>query len=146
MNNHKIQSIHYLRGIAAFLVVCFHARQMLNGVLGVKDLGNFLFLNGQAGVDLFFIISGFIIAYSTHEEERSSPRAFIIRRLFRVYPVFVISLLLCYLVVNVAKPIDLFSLLKSSLLVHTNYPYMDHSSVIIFFILHGHLPTNCIFI
>lgn len=121
MNNHKIQSIHYLRGIAAFLVVCFHARQMLDGVLGVKDLGNFLFLNGQAGVDLFFIISGFIIAYSTHEEGRSSPRAFIIRRFFRVYPVFIISLLLCYLVVNIAKPIDLFSLLKSALLVHTNY-------------------------
>jgi peptidoglycan/LPS O-acetylase OafA/YrhL len=121
MNNNKIQSIHYLRGIAALLVVGFHARQTLNGMFGIKDLGNFLFLGGQAGVDLFFIISGFIIAYSTHDKQRSAPGAFIIRRFFRIYPVFIVSLLLCYLVVNYVKPIDFSLLIRSAFLIHTNY-------------------------
>lgn len=121
MNNNKIQSIHYLRGIAALLVVGFHARQMLNGMFGIKDLGNFLLLNGQAGVDLFFIISGFIISYSTHDKERSSAGSFILRRFFRIYPVFLASLFLCYLVVNHVKPIEISSLIKSALLIHTNY-------------------------
>ncbi|MBD8166112.1 acyltransferase family protein [Erwinia persicina] len=119
--HNKINSIHYLRGIAALLVVGFHARQFLNGMFGIKDLGNFLFLGGQAGVDLFFIISGFIIAYSTHDKNRSAPASFVLRRFFRIYPVFIISLLICYFVVNYVKPIEIASLLRSSLLIHTNY-------------------------
>lgn len=123
MNNDRFQfqSIHYLRGVAALLVVCFHSRQYLNGVLGVKDLGNFLFLNGQAGVDLFFIISGFIIAYATHDKNRSKSGGFLIRRFFRIYPVFIASLLLCYAVVNYIRPIELTSLIRSALLIHSNY-------------------------
>ncbi|HEG2001851.1 TPA: acyltransferase family protein [Enterobacter asburiae] len=64
-----ILSIHYLRGIAALLVVLFHFRDKLNNVYTQKDLGDLLFGGGLAGVDLFFLISGFIIVYSTKKKE-----------------------------------------------------------------------------
>ncbi|WP_133623324.1 acyltransferase family protein [Erwinia sp. LJJL01] len=129
--NNRINSIHYLRGIAALLVVCFHSKQFLNGVLGVKDLGNYLFLNGQFGVDLFFVISGFIIAFSTHSKERSKISSFVTRRFFRIYPVFIVSLLICYLVVTPAREIDILSLVRSAFLIHTDYtlhgPFFGYS-------------------
>ncbi|EIR2665175.1 acyltransferase family protein [Escherichia coli] len=61
----KLNSIQVMRGIAALMVVGFHYRTSLNGVYAQTNLGDLLFLNGAFGVDLFFIISGFIIVYST---------------------------------------------------------------------------------
>lgn len=60
-----IFTIHYIRGIAALLVVLFHFRADLNKVYSQQDLGDLLFGSGMSGVDLFFIISGFIIVLST---------------------------------------------------------------------------------
>ena len=56
-----INSIQALRGIAALLVVGFHYREALN--LTFPTLGDTLFINGAIGVDLFFLISGFITFY-----------------------------------------------------------------------------------
>lgn len=54
-----ILSIQYLRGIAALLIVLTH--------IAFKDqqysLGNFKFDSGIFGVDIFFVISGFIIYF-----------------------------------------------------------------------------------
>ncbi|HBE5860281.1 TPA: acyltransferase, partial [Escherichia coli] len=74
----KIKTIHYLRGIAALLVVCFHIREYINGVYAQQNLGDLLFLSGASGVDLFFIISGFIIAMST-DKKHETTRTFIIK-------------------------------------------------------------------
>ncbi|MCT4705864.1 acyltransferase [Enterobacteriaceae bacterium H16N7] len=88
MMNNKIISIHHLRGLAALLVVMFHFRGYLNGVYAQNDLGSMLFGAGAFGVDLFFMISGFIIALSTRRT--SSTAIFAIRRFFRIYPAFII--------------------------------------------------------
>lgn len=50
----KVKSIHYLRGVAALLVVAYHNKQYLNEVYAQKDLGDLLFISGGFGVDLFF--------------------------------------------------------------------------------------------
>lgn len=50
---HQIRSIHYLRGIAALLVVGFHCRGGLNNVYPIKNFGDMLFISGSFGVDLF---------------------------------------------------------------------------------------------
>ena len=76
----KVKSIHYLRGIAALLVVAYHNKQYLNEVYAQKDLGDLLFISGGFGVDLFFIISGFIIMLSSQKKETNSPINFMIRR------------------------------------------------------------------
>ena len=54
--------IQILRGLAALLVVLFHARQILvshGQGQGVLDL----FTGGDIGVDIFFVVSGFIMMH-----------------------------------------------------------------------------------
>ncbi|HGW7527480.1 TPA: acyltransferase family protein [Escherichia coli] len=65
---YKIQSIQALRGIAAMLVVLGHMNVYLNDVYVQKNLGDLLFYNGVIGVDIFFVISGFIIALATEKK------------------------------------------------------------------------------
>ncbi|WP_235134963.1 acyltransferase family protein [Lelliottia amnigena] len=71
------------------MVVFTHLKEDLNGAFGITDIGSKLFSHGIFGVDLFFIISGFIIHQSTLKKEHSKPLTFVVRRLFRIYPVFV---------------------------------------------------------
>lgn len=85
----RFHSIQYLRGLAALMVVFTHLKEDLNGAFGIPDIGSKLFSHGIFGVDLFFIISGFIIHQSTLKKEHSKPLTFIVRRVFRIYPVFV---------------------------------------------------------
>ncbi len=111
---YKIQSIQALRGIAAMLVVLGHMNVYLNDVYVQKNLGDLLFYNGAIGVDIFFVISGFIIALATEKKESFVCAKFIIKRFFRLYPVYLLSFFL-------------FSL------VATHFFMMDKSSVPLWF-------------
>ena len=75
-----------LRGLAAMLVVLYHATQMVHERLGAGEVWTF----GAAGVDLFFPISGFVMALTTHRHWGSSGRGaeFLWRRLVRVVPLY----------------------------------------------------------
>ena len=67
----SLTSIQCLRGVAALLVVLSHALQSA----GVAFHGQFSALTGffhlrqfgTIGVDIFFVISGFIMVYVNHE-------------------------------------------------------------------------------
>src|SRR5436189_4854603 len=77
-----------LREIAALLVVFHHTRtHRLWGAL-----------EGWNGVTLFFVLSGFLITTLALREELSTGalrwRAFVVRRCFRIVPVYVASLAL----------------------------------------------------
>lgn len=75
-------SIQYIRGIAAALVVLAHSIEH-----PMKDaLAPVVFL-GQYGVEIFFAISGFIIV-TVCGESAFSPGGFLLRRLFRVAPLY----------------------------------------------------------
>ena len=54
-----IVSLQYLRAVAALMVVAFHAADKLSTL--DPDGQSFPFTVGLAGVDIFFVISGFII-------------------------------------------------------------------------------------
>ena len=88
-----ILSLQYLRGIAALLVVLYHYRGELNSIYAQKGLGDLLFSNGYIGVDLFFMVSGFVIMLSTEKDKSSL--SFAIKRIFRIYPVYIVCLILC---------------------------------------------------
>lgn len=115
--NNKILSIHQLRGIAALLVVLFHFRGYLNGTYAQKDLGYILFGAGAFGVDLFFMISGFIIALSTRK--KTSPLIFGIRRFFRIYPAFFIIFIIGTLTVYSNNSTQ--DLLRAMFFIHKDY-------------------------
>lgn len=78
----EIIPIQYLRGVAALLVVSVHSIEQQSWL---KDMFPFTF--GHSGVDLFFVISGFIMVYSTHNRNISS-KAFIANRLKRIAPLY----------------------------------------------------------
>jgi len=84
-----IQSIQMLRALAASLVVIAHAQVHLEVRGHIQDLDPFLDL-GRVGVDLFFVISGFIMVYVAGNEftKPGAPRDFFIRRIIRVVPTY----------------------------------------------------------
>lgn len=104
----RFHSIQYLRGIAALMVVFTHLKEDLNGAFGISDIGYRLFSHGIFGVDLFFVISGFIIHQSTTKKEHSRPLTFIVRRAFRIYPVFVFCVFAFIAIApGIPQPVDL---------------------------------------
>jgi len=115
----KVKSIHYLRGLAALMVVFYHLKATLNDVYAQKDLGDILFNSGAFGVDLFFIISGFIICYATEKKESSMPLKYMLRRFFRIYPLLFICLIVMYLFLN--NQAGLPSLLRSLVPLNANF-------------------------
>lgn len=91
----KLQSIQVLRGLAALLVVFYHIRALeiisitANGLNETPYTGG-IFANGYAGVDLFFVISGFIMVYVTEGLKNSvmTSAEFLFARMTRIYPVW----------------------------------------------------------
>lgn len=87
-------SIQSLRGIAALLVVLAHALRSAGLTFHghTSALAGFFHLRdfGTIGVDIFFVISGFIMVYVNHDAF-GRPRAsmdFIVRRLIRICPLY----------------------------------------------------------
>lgn len=79
-NNYWL-NIQYLRAIAAMMVVFHHARNPESWLYNPIPSATF----GQAGVDIFFVISGFII-YNISRDEAVGE--FSIRRCVRVIPLY----------------------------------------------------------
>lgn len=84
----KFQNLQLLRGVACLAVVAYHVAVMEAGFgLGQNPLKPLRWF-GYAGVDLFFVLSGFIIA-TTCRRDLGRPAAlpgYLARRLGRVYP------------------------------------------------------------
>ena len=103
MNNQEknLDWIQVLRGIAALLVVLVHARYALLNTDSFP-LAQQLFVPGAMGVDLFFLISGFIMCYSTAGSDGSvgAVARFAIKRFARVWPVYVAVTLVAIFVLN----------------------------------------------
>jgi exopolysaccharide production protein ExoZ len=90
-----LQGIQYLRGLAAMMVVVYHLSLQLNSINGATE-----FQTLQSGVDVFFVISGFIMMYSTSGGTKITASEFLRRRLVRIAPlywaatIFIVAMLL----------------------------------------------------
>jgi exopolysaccharide production protein ExoZ len=84
----RIHSIQYLRALAALVVVMLHASRRVEPALpaGLADG----LLIGHAGVDLFFVISGFFMWTIGRD---AAPAEFLLRRAIRVVPLYWIATL-----------------------------------------------------
>ena len=82
----EIVELQYLRAIAVLLVVIGHLHQAGMRLLGTDMLGPVGYL-GYAGVDVFFVISGFIIHTLYHTATRPSP-GYALKRLNRIFPLY----------------------------------------------------------
>ena len=89
----NLAGIDALRGVAASVVVAYHAARHLDKAYGAHILMA-VFQFGHAGVDLFFVLSGFII-YFAHSEDVGRPNRlghYLRRRFTRVFPVYWVAL------------------------------------------------------
>ncbi len=99
-----IRELDGIRGIAAIVVffhhVCFTSIRLQDWGPGIRMLYHLSFF-GNSGVDLFFVLSGFLIT-SLLIEDRASPayyRNFYWKRVLRILPLYVLCLVGVYLFV-----------------------------------------------
>lgn len=83
----KLNNLQIIRAFAALNVVLFHS------IGSSKDYGyppillDFLAGWGMSGVDIFFVLSGFIMVYSQWGQE-ITPKTFLLGRIYRIVPIY----------------------------------------------------------
>jgi exopolysaccharide production protein ExoZ len=98
--------LQYLRAIAALMVVYFHAILQLAKVNPAIDATSFIY--GETGVDIFFVLSGFVM-WLTTSGRNMTPADFARKRAKRIVPLYWLATLFSAAVALIAP-----SLLKST--------------------------------
>lgn len=97
----RIAGLDFLRGIAVIMVYFRHCSK--------DNLLNFI---GWSGVDLFFVLSGFLVSgliFSEYKKkEKVDLKRFLIRRGFKIYPPFYFFILVSFIVKGLFTP-DFYS-------------------------------------
>lgn len=84
----RLERLTSLRLFAALAVFGFHATAFFSGP--TREVLDFVFGQGRSGVTFFFILSGFVLAWSARPGDR--PLAFYRRRFARIYPAYMVAL------------------------------------------------------
>ena len=115
----RIHGLDALRGVAAVAVLLFHYTTRYQVKYGHVSPPLFSVPLGYRGVDLFFILSGFVIFMTLDRTRRA--RDFVVSRFSRLFPVFWAAVLATYLVVTLAgspgKPVSATDLLLNFTMV-----------------------------
>ena len=86
-----LPKVEMARGFAAFYVLTYDFFESVSGRLGLAGTA---LRFGPEAVMLFFVISGFVIAYSVAGKKEMTFREYFVRRFRRIYPLFLVALLL----------------------------------------------------
>ena len=78
-----LASVQYLRAIAAWLVVFFHLTASMANATGIPAV----FTVGAIGVDIFFVLSGFLMAMIV-DRSHETGMTFLMRRFIRIAPLY----------------------------------------------------------
>ncbi|WP_157973609.1 acyltransferase [Tropicimonas sp. IMCC34043] len=81
----KLESVQYLRAVAVLMVVAFHVHFRFPDAIPREAMP--LLSVGEAGVDIFFVISGFIM-WVVAERRPVAPAEFIMHRIIRIVPAY----------------------------------------------------------
>jgi len=92
----RLASLDSLRGIAAILVVLFHYTVKFPSFYPEALTPVFTVDFGKYGVQLFFMISGFVILMSLN---KSNGKGFVRSRILRLFPIYWISLIVTSLMI-----------------------------------------------
>ncbi|WP_340318196.1 acyltransferase family protein [Rhizorhabdus argentea] len=91
----SVINVQVLRAVAASMVVFYHARLMTP----IGEILSFDF--GNAGVDVFFLISGFIIVHVSRRSDIGAPRRFLAKRAIRILPLYWLLTLMLFAISQV---------------------------------------------
>lgn len=104
-----IHSLNTLRAIAALIVVVTHYSKSTGLFGGFVGRGS-----GQMGVMLFFIISGFLMAYLYLQNKKpfnpQNTKNFIVSRAARVLPLYLLLVVMSFLLMQINQPHILYNI------------------------------------
>ncbi len=125
----KLILVHGLRAFAALAVVLYHAQydaESLAARFGLAYQHSDL-LPWPAGVDVFFVISGFIMVHTSRNlfATVDGPRVFLARRIARVVPIYW-AVVTVYLVIGQLIPAALNRDAPSLVEILTSYLFIPH--------------------
>lgn len=127
----RFRAIDMFRGIAAVLIILFHMKGYIQLIMG-----SLFIVKSDIAVDFFFVLSGFVITYSSIDKitDWHSFRLFISKRMYRIYPLHLFTLIFALIletfrfvidrfVVHLTQPVfeknNIFSLLSNLTLTHS---------------------------
>lgn len=94
-HSERFNGLDHLRALAIVLVLLYHYRAFKHPVW-IETLGRF----GWTGVDLFFVLSGFLISGQLFKDMRNGVsidvKTFYIKRFFRIFPPYFFTLFLYF--------------------------------------------------
>lgn len=125
----NIKQLTFFRFVAALWVMAFHF------VVNIKTLGfkidyldNF-FKNGNLAVNFFFVLSGFILTHVELRNTSSDFYDFFKKRIFRIYPVYILSLLFSFGISLFYQDVNLISVLANVFSLQAIYPKLNTHNV-----------------
>lgn len=130
--NSNLNLIQVLRGVASLIVVLFHASVNSQEILN-KEFCSGFFLFGYSGVDIFFVLSGFIITYTSVRwlGYKNQLMPFLKRRFIRIFPSY-------WIIISVFLILQF--LLPSFYKTHYDYNLSNFFST--WFLIPGHTMVN----
>ncbi|MES9832427.1 MAG: acyltransferase [Candidatus Thiodiazotropha sp. DIVDIV] len=109
----QIDSLTGVRGIAAMWVVLLHGISYVSASAVMPGFVERVITKGWLGVDLFFILSGFVISYVHQSDfvqlDRSSISRFLKLRIARIYPAHFIAIIVLIPVVLGASLFSIYT-------------------------------------
>lgn len=116
----RFQSVQVLRALAALAVVAFHSIEANQPHAGSWAVGL------QSGVDVFFVVSGFVMVVAT-ERRSVSGAEFFAGRMRRIIPLFWLSMFATCLAISAGivdrTPPDVIDVLKTAAFVFYTDPF-----------------------
>lgn len=125
----RLVEVDALRGIAAVAVVLFHMSTRFNQLFAPSEPASWAFPHGHYGVNLFFIISGFVI-FMTLERTRR-PMDFVVSRFSRLFPSYWCAIVLTFVITHwlelPIKTVTALQALGNFLMLHgyLSIPHVD---------------------
>ncbi|WP_088330116.1 acyltransferase [Lacimicrobium sp. SS2-24] len=103
--NKPLLSMEGLRGVAVFLVFWVHYSSLMEPYLSGASvkISHFIHSLGHLGVDLFFVLSGYLIYGSVLDKKIFSSLSYAKRRIQRIYPTFLVVFIV-YIVLSFIFP------------------------------------------
>ena len=116
----RLNQLDALRGLAAMAVVLFHFSTRFSELYPQAAPQVWSVPLGYVGVNLFFIISGFVIFMTV--ERTARPADFVVSRISRLYPAYWVAIILTFCITHAlslpGKTVSLTTALANGLMFH----------------------------
>lgn len=127
--SNRLVEVDALRGLAALAVVLFHYTTRFTDLFPAAAQPIFSYPDGHYGVNLFFVISGFVIFMTL--EKTVQPMDFVVSRFSRLFPAYWAAIFLTFCITHVlglpGKLVDVDAAFANMLMVHGLFrvPHVD---------------------